>query len=216
MYVCVWVYTYLRKRERWDLLEWLTDYSPENTMAGCKNPVVVQFIRRVSRLVFTMCWDPEDIGSNASEEMDVLPTWGQVVKEQKLPSFMSLGRFPADVAQIKGVSYCLVIWIKDKCLPDSISKLKVGVFLSQRLFLPKEMYDYVCCPQLWPLWKFLFTSVFQGCPQKWAVMLSTPEWCPTSPAEPSVNQALVFFPQSTDHREHPMRLQVHTWQQTAL
>lgn len=56
-------------------------------------------------LVFSRCGNPEEVGSNASEGLDLLARGEQTGKEQKLPSFMALDRLPAkDMAQIKGVS----------------------------------------------------------------------------------------------------------------
>ena len=55
-------------------------------------------------LVFSRCGNPEEVGSNASEGLDLLARGEQTGKEQKLPSFMSLYRLPAEgMAQIKGM-----------------------------------------------------------------------------------------------------------------
>ena len=68
-----------------------------------------------------ICWNPEEVGSNASEGMDVLARQGQAGKEPKLASSMSLCKPPAEsVTQIKGVpqdlgqkleSSSLKIWV---------------------------------------------------------------------------------------------------------
>ena len=59
----------------------------------------------VSQMVLCICWNPEEVGSSASERVDVLVKQGQVGKEQNLPSSMSFYRLPAEgVAQIKGLS----------------------------------------------------------------------------------------------------------------
>lgn len=57
--------------------------------------------------------DSKEVGSNACGRMDVLTRRGQVGKEQKIPSFMSLCRLPAEcMIQNKSVSSCLKIQIK--------------------------------------------------------------------------------------------------------
>jgi hypothetical protein len=54
-------------------------------------------------LVFSRCGNPEEVGSNASEGLDLLARGEQTGKEQKLPSFMSLYRLPAEgVPHIRG------------------------------------------------------------------------------------------------------------------
>ena len=84
----------------------------------------------MSLLVFSICWNPEEVGFNASEGMDVLARQEQVDKEQKLPSSTSLYRCPAEVmAQIKRIeSYYLKIWIKCLCLPTLKFRSKMYAF----------------------------------------------------------------------------------------
>lgn len=112
--------------EEWD---W---FSTSSSLPGCtgksncylavsgkfKNPVVAQS-SWMSQLVFSICWNPEEAGSNASEGRNMLARRRQAGQEQKLPS-VSLYRLPAEsVAQIKGVSSCLKIRFKGVCLPAS-------------------------------------------------------------------------------------------------
>lgn len=47
----------------------------------------------MSLLVFSKHWNPEDVGCNASEGMDLLAKGEQAGKEQRLPSSMSLYGF---------------------------------------------------------------------------------------------------------------------------
>jgi hypothetical protein len=39
----------------------------------------------MSQMVFGICWNPEEVGYNASERMDLLLRWEQTGKEPKLP-----------------------------------------------------------------------------------------------------------------------------------
>lgn len=48
----------------------------------------------VSQLVFSTSWNPEDVDSNASEEMNFLTWWEQTGKEQKIPCSISLDMLP--------------------------------------------------------------------------------------------------------------------------
>lgn len=74
----------------------------------------------MSQLVFCLCWNPEEAGSNANEGMNVLTMSGQAGEEQELPSSMSLHQFPAGgMAHIKGMSSHLKIRIKVVCLSTS-------------------------------------------------------------------------------------------------
>jgi hypothetical protein len=74
----------------------------------------------MSQLVFSRCWNPKEVGSNASEGMD-LPRCKQADKEQELPSSMSLYRFPAEDVQVhSGLKVCL---------SNSSSGLKECLFL---------------------------------------------------------------------------------------
>jgi hypothetical protein len=57
------------------------------------------------QLVFNICWNAKDIGTNASEGMDMLARRGQAGKEEKLIAFKSLYRLPAEgMVQIESVS----------------------------------------------------------------------------------------------------------------
>lgn len=61
----------------------------------------------MSWLLFSTSLNPQEIGSNASEGIDLLVRQRgekKATKKQKLPSSMSLDRLPAGVAQAKGVS----------------------------------------------------------------------------------------------------------------
>jgi hypothetical protein len=51
----------------------------------------------MSLLVFSKHWNPEDVGCNASEGMDLLAKGEQAGKEQRLPSSMSLYGFQQQV-----------------------------------------------------------------------------------------------------------------------
>lgn len=53
----------------------------------------------MSQLVFSVRWDPEGIGSNDSEGIDLV---ARASRQRELPSSLSLYRLPAgDVARIK-------------------------------------------------------------------------------------------------------------------
>ena len=47
-------------------------------------------------LIFSRHWNPEEVGSNASEGMDMLESQEQAGKEQSLSSSISLCSFPAE------------------------------------------------------------------------------------------------------------------------
>jgi hypothetical protein len=77
-------------------------------------------------------WNPEEVGSNASERMSLQQEQGQSGKEQKLPSSMSLYRQPPEsVAQIKGGSSHL-----------KNSGLKVGLPTSNNLIKKNPLQVY--------------------------------------------------------------------------
>lgn len=75
----------------------------------------------MSQLVFSVCWNPEEVYCRATEGLgDVLARQGQTGKEQNPPPLVSLCKLPAEgVVQVKGVSSCLWILMKDVCLPPS-------------------------------------------------------------------------------------------------
>jgi hypothetical protein len=54
-------------------------------------------------LVFSINWNPRELGSKTREEMELPARPGQAGKEQKLPSYMSIHRLLTEcVAQIAG------------------------------------------------------------------------------------------------------------------
>lgn len=75
----------------------------------------------MSQLVFSICWNAEEVYSSASEVLgDGLARQGQTGKEQNPPPSVSLCKLPAEgMVQVKGVSSCLWILMKDVCLPPS-------------------------------------------------------------------------------------------------
>lgn len=75
----------------------------------------------MSPLVFRICWNTEEVYSSASEGLgDVLARQGQTGKDQNPPPSVSLCKLPAEgMVQVKGVSSCLWILMKDVCLPPS-------------------------------------------------------------------------------------------------
>jgi hypothetical protein len=71
----------------------------------------------MSQLVFSKHWRAEEVGSYASEEMDLLARREQAGQEPKLPFPVSLHRLPAEgMARLK------------VCLPTPRSGSKVCVF----------------------------------------------------------------------------------------
>jgi hypothetical protein len=67
-----------------------------------KNSIVAQSTRLDVSAGFQYLLESEEVGSNASEEIDSLARRGQTDKEQRLPFSMSLDRFPAEgVVKIK-------------------------------------------------------------------------------------------------------------------
>lgn len=106
----------------------------------------------MSRLAFCMCWNPEEMGFNASKGMDVLARQEQAGEEQKLPSpcpYIGIQQKHGPYYRYillppvlyKGwVSSCLMTIIKGLCLPTlgsrwrhTFSHLKIqikGVCLS--------------------------------------------------------------------------------------
>ena len=51
----------------------------------------------MSPLVFSMCWNPEEVDSNASEGMNLLANEGKQAESKGFLSFMSLYRLSAEV-----------------------------------------------------------------------------------------------------------------------
>ena len=84
-----------------DLLEWLTGCGPVNpTMAGCEWKVHKSSscsMRLDVSLVFSVCWNPEDVGSKPSEGMNLLARQEQTDKEQRLPFSVSFYSFQEKV-----------------------------------------------------------------------------------------------------------------------
>ena len=103
-----------------DLLEQFTGCSPANpTMASYEQKVKEHSSFSVpqgwvSQLIFSMCWNPEEVGSNASEVKDAITKQGQTDNEQIF--FLSL---------------CSSRKCGPSCIPVSIFGLKVCVFLNQ-------------------------------------------------------------------------------------
>ena len=79
----------------------------------------------VSQLLFCISWNPEEIGSNASEGMDVLAKWGQGGVEWRNPYI----DFQQKVWP--KLKVCLKLGIKGTCHPTSRSKSKSWVFQPQ-------------------------------------------------------------------------------------
>ena len=50
----------------------------------------------ISQLVFGLCWNPKEVDFNANKGMDTLGSHGKTSGEQKLSSFMSIYRLPAE------------------------------------------------------------------------------------------------------------------------
>lgn len=98
-------------------------------MSGCERKAQESSSSQSPRLdvsaALHTCWDPEDIGFNASERTDLLARWEQAGNEKKLPSSMSLGRLPAEsVTQIRNVFSQLEQSGLKVCLPASRFRLK--------------------------------------------------------------------------------------------
>jgi hypothetical protein len=54
-------------------------------------------------VVFGIHWNPKEVGTSASEGMDILARREQAGKEKKLPSFMYICRLSSEVmSQIRG------------------------------------------------------------------------------------------------------------------
>jgi hypothetical protein len=70
----------------------------------------------VSQLVFSTCWNPEEVGYNASEGMDLLSE-AKASRQKAIDS-------KEGMAQIRGGSSHLKIWIKavSSCLKESIQQ----------------------------------------------------------------------------------------------
>ena len=81
------------------------------------------------KLISCIHGNPKEVSSNDSEEMDLLARGGQAGQVLKLPSSVSLYKLPEEsMAQIKGLSSHLEIWIKGISLSTSRSELKAYVF----------------------------------------------------------------------------------------
>lgn len=111
----------------------------------------------MSQLAFCICRNPEEVDPNVSEVMNILARRGQAGKEQMLPSFMSLYRFPAEgMAHTKGMSFHLKTGIKSVCLPAFRSRSKVHLPPPQKSELEvdsptlneAENLSQVCSPYL--------------------------------------------------------------------
>ncbi|CAO2643094.1 hypothetical protein LEMLEM_LOCUS26503 [Lemmus lemmus] len=108
------------------------------------------------QLVFSICWNPKEVGYNSGEGMDVLAKRGQAVKEEEnLPSPMSLYRLPAEVVvQVRGVSSHLKVCIKGLSHPTSRILSNDCVLQPQDpdqwhvVFLPQDL-DHRCVLHFW-------------------------------------------------------------------
>ena len=84
--MCVYVYIYIIHIHKCntytdvykgDLLEWLTDWVVQlvqQWLSTTEGPRIQQLFSPCSwmpQLLFSMCWNPEEVGSNASEGMDL-------------------------------------------------------------------------------------------------------------------------------------------------
>lgn len=100
----------------------------------------------MSRLMFSIFWNPEEIGSSASEGTDVLTRGGQAGKQQNLLSPISVHRLPGEgLAQTEGLDH-IKIWIKDMCLPTS----KAWVVCGFTHFQPsKNRLSQECALHFW-------------------------------------------------------------------
>jgi hypothetical protein len=79
----------------------------------------------MSQLVFSIHWNPNKLGSNTQEVMDVLVRQVQSGKDQTLPSFVSLYRLPAEgVAQIRG-GFSQLKWSQLKTCLFSVQKIQI-------------------------------------------------------------------------------------------
>ena len=74
----------------------------------------------MSQVVFWICWNPKEVGSNANERQDVLTMGGQAGEEQALPSSMVLiqasSRRWGQIKVCLKVFSSLKIWIKGMLL----------------------------------------------------------------------------------------------------
>ena len=94
----------------YDLLESFTVYTTTNPRISCydcnvqgSSSFLIQISGWISQLVFSVHWNPEEVGSNASERMDLLAGKEHLGKEQKLPSSMSLYNLSGEsMTQIRG------------------------------------------------------------------------------------------------------------------
>lgn len=86
----------------------------------------------VSQQVFSRCWNLEEVGSSATEEMDLLTRLEQAGKEQKFPASLSLYRLPEEcMVQIKGLCLTLSkVWIRSGSTHFKPSKINFIAVLS--------------------------------------------------------------------------------------
>ena len=94
----------------------------------------------MSQLVFWICWNPKEVGSNANERQDVLTMGGQAGEEQALPSSMVL--IQASSRRWDQIKVCLKvfsslkIWIKGMLLSCLKIQITSVPFISGLKFLP--------------------------------------------------------------------------------
>ena len=122
----------------WNLWESLTGCFPGNlTMAGYE--LKLQKFQELlspqcflSWLVFSIYWNPKEVGSCSQEGTEMRTRWGPETNEPK-PPLRCLYSLPAQgVAEVKGVSAGIMHWIKGVCLPTKFNHQR-SVFASLRL-----------------------------------------------------------------------------------
>ena len=81
----------------------------------------------MSQLVYSICWNSKEVGSNASEEMDLLARARASRQREKLPLSCPLSGLPAEgVAQIGGrSSYIKRSGLKVCVFPPQGSRLEI-------------------------------------------------------------------------------------------
>ena len=134
----------------WNLWESLTGCCPGNpTMAGyeLKLQKFQEFLSPecfLSCLVFSIYWNPKEVGSCSQEGTEMRTEWGPETNEPKPPP-MCLYSLPAQgVAKSTGVSSYVMNRIKGVCLPTKFNHQR-SVFASLRLRTNQsKMIHYRC------------------------------------------------------------------------
>lgn len=109
LYICTYIpiYAYIFVYTHMNLLKWLRGCSPANlTMVSCElRKFIYSVVAQSTSLnvsVGLLCMLESQRSRPVKNEF--LGWWGQTDKDQKLPSLMSLHRFPGeDLAQTKGI-----------------------------------------------------------------------------------------------------------------